>query len=1366
RPELTAERFVPDPFAAEPGARMYRTGDRARWLAEGELEYLGRIDQQVKVRGFRIEPGEVEAVLRAHPAVGEAVVAARPDGSDGVRLVAYHLAAEGAARPEAEELRTWLRERLPEYMVPSAFVALEALPLTPSGKLDRRALPEPAAEAAAASDFAPPSTPAEEILAGIWSAVLGTERVGAHDDFFALGGHSLLATQVASRVRQAFGMELPLRALFEAPTVARLAVRVEALRSEGAAAAPPIGRASREEALPLSFGQQRLWVVDRLEPGSAAYNMAGALRLRGALDAAALRAALGELARRHETLRTTFADRGGVPVQVIHPAAPVPLPLLDLRALPAGAREAEAERLAGAEALRPFDLARGPLLRCSLLRLDRDDHVLCLTLHHAVGDGWSVDVLAGELSALYAAFVRGVEPRLPDLPIQYADFAVWQREWLRGDLLDAQTGFWRERLAGAPPLLELPTDRPRAAGQSPRAGSHRFTLPADVSRGLRRLAREEGATLFMTLLAGWQALLGRYAGQDDVVVGSPVAGRTRVETEGLIGFFVNVLALRADLAGDPTWRELLGRTREAALGAYAHQDLPFERLVDELDVERSLAHTPLFQVVFALQRAGGLAGRLSLDGVEPASFGGEDGVVRFDMSLTVDDDAEALAGTLVYRAALFDAATAARMAGHLAILLEAMAAEPARRIAGVPLLRGAEREQVLEAWNATAADRPRACVHALFAEQAARTPDAPAVVFGEDALTYGELERRANQLAHALRRRGVGPEVRVGLCLERGVAQVVAVLAAWKAGGAYVPLDPAAPARRQEALLDASGAPVLLTQAHLAGRFGGYAGAVLRLDADRDEIERESVEAPQDEAVPANLAYVIYTSGSTGTPRGVLVQHASVVNLAAALGEAVYSRRGGGAAPRVSVNGPLTFDTSVKQLVQLLHGATLCIVPEEVRLDARLLGAYLRRHSVEVLDCTPAQLRQLLADGLLDEAGPALTDLLVAGEAMDAGLWEALGALPGRRAWNLYGPTECTVDASLRRVDGARPTIGRAVANARLYVLDADGEPVLAGVVGELYVGGAGVARGYQGHPDLTAGRFVPDAFGGPGERLYRTGDRVRWTGAGELEYVGRTDHQVKVRGFRVEPGEIEAALAGLPGVREAVVAVREDAPGQKRLVAYVVPEPGTGVSGAELREQLAARLPEHMVPGAFVALASVPLTPNGKTDRAALPAPERTPEGDAHVAPRTEAERVLCEVWAGLLGVDRVGVEDSFFELGGDSILAIQVVSRARQRGLKLAPRQLFEHPTIARLAAVAEAAADGSAAAPQGAVTGEVPLTPIQRRFFAQDRPARHHYNQALLLAPREALDPALLARAAAALEAHHDALRLRFRRDADGA
>ncbi|HEU0077009.1 MAG TPA: amino acid adenylation domain-containing protein, partial [Longimicrobiaceae bacterium] len=1321
RPGLTAERFVPDPFGAA-GERLYRTGDRARWSARGELEFLGRADEQVKIRGFRIEPGEIEVVLLEQEGVREAVVAVREDTPGGKRLVAY-VVPEEDARVTPAELRAQLAARLPEYMVPGAYVVLEQLPLNANGKVDRRALPAPEQDSAAA--HVAPRTAAEEVLAGIWAEVLGVERVGVEANFFELGGHSLLATQVVSRARQTFAVEVPLRALFEAPSVAALAGRIEARRSAGTSSAPPIARVSREGPLPLSLAPQRLWVVDRLEPGSSAYNMPYALRLRGVLDLRALRGSIGGLVRRHEALRTTFAEHEGVPVQVIHPAAPVPLPVLDLGALREAERERRAQRLAGAEAMRPFDLTRGPLLRSTLLRLSGEDHVLCFTLHHVVSDAWSMDVLVREVSLLYAALSRGEVPRLPELPVQYADYAAWQREWLSGEVLEAQLAYWRERLAGAPPLLEIPTDRPRAAGQRAEAGSRRFALPAGLSDELRALSRAEGATLFMTVLAGWQALLGRWAGQEDVVVGSPIAGRNRRETEGLIGFFVNMLVLRGDLAGDPTWTELLGRVAETALGAYEHQELPFERLVEELATERSLTHTPLFQAIFAMNRSSGPDERLELGGLSVEPFGREgEGVARFDLDLVVADSGGALSGALVYRMALLEVESIERMVGHLEVVLGAMAADPRRHLSQVSLLRGAERAQVLEAWNATAAEFPRGCIHELFAEQAARTPGAAAVLFGDEALTYAELERRSNQLGHLLRRHGVVPEVRVGLCVERSPEMVVGVLGILKAGGAYLPLDPSYPAGRLGYMLSDAGAGVLLAGDVLPDGLPAFAGEILRLDAQCQSISGEPADALPVEVGARNAAYVIYTSGSTGAPKGVVVEHGNLANYlryfdAAILGEAGF------ALPLVS---RLSFDAHVRQLFPpLLRGGAVWVLPETAATDTgALLEALGTRERVGfggVPSLWSAVLERMeRGEG---EVPRGLVAVLLGGEAIPGELVRRTRRLfPDVAIWNHYGPTEATVNTTAGRVGEAEGiTLGRPIANVRVYVLDGWGEPVPVGVPGELYAGGAGVSRGYLGRPERTAEAYLPDPFSREaGARLYRSGARVRWRGDGELEYLGRVDQQVKIRGFRIELGEIEAALTGHPGVSRAAVIVREDVPGNRRLVAYVVGEPGVEVPAAELRAHLATRLPDYMVPGADVALERLPLNANGKVDRRALPAPEQG-SALAYVAPRTAEEEVLAGIWAEVLGVERVGVEENFFELGGHSLLATQVVSRARQAfGVEVPLRALVEAPSVAALAGRIEAlcSAGTSSAPPIERVSreGPLPLSLAPQRLWVVDR------------------------------------------------
>jgi amino acid adenylation domain-containing protein len=1355
RPGLTARRFVPDPFSGDRGARLYRSGDLARWRADGTLEYLGRIDQQVKVRGFRIELGEIESVLLAQPGVSAAAVIVRGEGEDAA-LAAYVVPAEGAV--SASALRDALARQLPDYMVPAAFVVIGRIPLTANGKLDRGALPEPDAAGAEAADaYVAPRTPTEEVLAGIWADVLRLDRVGVDTSFFAIGGHSLRATQVVARIREVFGVGVPLRALFEDPTVAELATRVEAARRAGVPAPPPVLPVRRAGPPPLSFAQERLWFLDRLQPGSAAYHAPAGLRLRGVLHAEALERALGEIVRRHEVLRTTFAEAAGGPVQVIAPFAGFTLPARDLSALDGEAREAEVARRAAADARAPFDLARGPLFRATLLRLHAEEHVLLLCLHHIVTDGWSTGVLFRELSALYAAFAAGGEPPLAEPAVQYADFAAWQREQLRGELADRQLAYWKERLAGAPERTELPADRPRPAVRTDRGARETARFAGDLPRALRALGQREGATLYMVLLAAVQLLLARYSGNPDVVVGSPIAGRTRPELEGLIGFFTNTLVLRTDLGGDPGFREVLRRVREVTLGAYEHQDLPFERVVAELQPERSLSHSPLFQVMFTVEDGDGP--RAALPGLRVEAVEADAAAAKFDLSLTFAAHADGLRCVLGYSTDLFERSTAGRMLGHLERLLEQVAADPDVRPSRLEPMGPAERRQVLEEWNDTRRPGPDAPAHVLFARQARRAPDAVALLHGGESVSYGALDRRAETLARHLRALGVGPEVPVGLCVERTPDLLVGVLGIWKAGGAYVPLDPAYPAERLGWIVSDAALPVIVTGGTTAAALPGHRAARVILDTLSGGAEALP-DAPERPLPASALAYVIYTSGSTGRPKGVLVQHGSLANLLAATRDA-FGVHPGDVMPALASSA---FDIWLfETLLPLTSGAAVRLVERERVMDVPALLD--EAADATLLHAVPALMRGIAqVEGSAPRLG-RLRRAFVGGDRVPADLLaEMRAALPSAETHVLYGPTEGTILASAHPVpaDGAVAghPIGRPLGNVRLYVCDGAGSPQPAGVPGELLIGGAGVARGYLGRPALTAERFVPDPFGaGAGARLYRTGDRARWRGDGTLEYLGRTDGQVKVRGYRIEPGEIEAALRRHPGVRECAVAAREDA-GETRLVAYVA-----GAAPAEaLRAHLRRTLPEHMVPAAFVALEALPLSPNGKVDLRALPAPEHGGAEERYVAPRTQVEEVLAGIWAEVLGVGRVGVEESFFELGGHSLLATRVVSRVRDAlAVELPLRALFEAPTVSGLAErVAEArGAERLPPVVPVARTGPLPLSFGQERLWFLDRlqPDTPGYNVSAALRLGGALQAGALERALGELVRRHEALRTRL-------
>jgi amino acid adenylation domain-containing protein len=1049
--------------------------------------------------------------------------------------------------------------------------------------------------------------------------------------------------------------------------------------------------------LPLSYAQERLWFLEQLGIGRATYNIPAAVRLEGHLDIGALERSIGEVIRRHESVRTRFAEQDGRGIQVIDAPGEFRLEVVDLSGLGEAEREAEALRLACEDAARPFDLAAGPLLRAKLLRLGAAEHIGLLNMHHIVSDGWSQGVLIREVATLYVAYAEGRPSPLAELPVQYADYALWQREWLQGEALARQVDYWRERLSGAPAALDLPTDRVRPAVPSFRGAVLPFRLSGELSSGLNDLSRREGCTLYMVLLAAFSVVLGRYSGQEDIVVGSPIAGRRRAELEGLIGFFVNTLVMRTDLSGDPSFRGLLGRVKKAALGAYAHQDLPFEKLVEDLQPVRDLSRQPLFQVVFALQNVP--QETLELPGLRLSRAGGSAVTSKFDLSLHVFEGGSGLHCLVEYATDLFDGSTIERLIGHYRTLLEGIVAAPERRVSELPLLSAAERHRQVVEWNAMAAEYPREkCVHELFAGQAARAPEAIAVVFDDRQLSYGELDRRSNQVAHHLRALGVGPESVVGLCVERSLEMVVGLLAILKAGGAYLPLDPSYPADRLAYMLTDARCLVVVTQGALVERVPAPATQVVRLDADWAEIARQPVSAPASGAGPDTLAYVIYTSGSTGQAKGTLINHGCVTRLFAA-SEAWF---GFGRHDVWTLFHSYAFDFSVWELWgALLYGGRLVVVSYWVSRTPEAFHELLGREDVTVLNQTPSAFGQLIRLDALSDRALGLRVVIFGGEALNFGElrpWLERYGEERPRLVNMYGITETTVHVTYRPVRIADVErvgvsgIGRPLPDLQVYVLDGLLEPLPIGVLGELYVGGAGVARGYLGRVGLTAERFVPSPFGN-GDRLYRTGDVVRYLADGNLEFVGRVDRQVKIRGYRIEVGEIEATLLSHGGVDQAVVVAREDAPGDKRLVGYVV-----GVSGAvdasALRAHVQRSLPDYMVPSAFVALDALPLTANGKVDRKALPAPEGHPEVGQYVAPRTPSEEVLIGIWCEVLRLERVGVHDNFFALGGHSLLGTRIIARLRDMlGVELPLRALFEAPTVEGMAErIEEVAGAGS--------------------------------------------------------------------------
>jgi amino acid adenylation domain-containing protein len=1318
-PEALGLRGIPNARAAEAAAaaRLLReaeegvetVGDLRRRAAEAAHGAVEPQDLWDLGQGL---PYDVE-LSQANPGSEgrfEAVLLRRREGALSALLPAPQAAAAGPlsqytsnplqgrfARRIAPELRAFLSARLPEYMVPSSFVLLDALPLTQNEKVDRRRLPAPdfvGLETGRA--LVAPRNQTEERLLEIWRELLGGDRIGVEDDFFALGGHSLLATQAVSRVRKELGVELPLRTFFEAPTVAALAGEVEALRRSGGGAGggaevPPVVPVPRVGPLPLSFAQERLWFLHLLDRRVLAYNESATFRLQGRLDQAAFRWSLTEVVRRHESLRTVFPEVESWTVQQVLPPAPFDLPSVDLRGLPSVAREKEAVQLAAEQARHPFDLARGPLVRGLLVRLEEEEHAVLFFFHHIVSDGWSTAIFVRELSTLYTAQVAGEPSPLPELPVQYADFAVWQRRWLQGEVLEGQLAYWRERLTGVA-VLDLATDRPRRA-RSAAAGDWRPVLLAPgLTPVLRALSQKQGTTLFMTLLAAFQALLYRMTGQDDVAVGSPIANRNRGELEDLIGFFVNMLVLRTDLSGNPGFLELVNRVRETALGAYAHQDLPFEKLVGELQPDRDLLHNPLFQVGFQLLNLP--PGGLEMPGLSVHPFPFASRFAKFDLNMVLTEEAERISGVIDYDTGLFEAPTVVRLVRHFGTLLAGVAADPSAPLSDLPLLTAEERLQLLE-WSGVGADHAAGTLHGLFAERVRQAPAAPAVTSEGETLSYGELSRQSSQLARRLRALGIGPESRVALCLERSLDLVVGVLAVLKAGGAYVPLDPGSPRERLAYMIEDSGARVVIGTSESVAGLLDMAEAVL-LDAHREELEA----LPSGDLEPwgdgASLAYVIYTSGSTGQPKGALVTHGNAVRLF----DATREWFGFGERDVWTLFHSYAFDFSVWEIWgALLHGGRLVVVPYEVSRSPERFLDLLVTERVTVLNQTPSAFAELARIDQERGGGVSIkaTDLrfvIFGGEALDLpslAPWFARHGDERPRLVNMYGITETTVHVTyrpLRMADadgGRRGAIGAPIPDLGLYVLDPWLRPAPIGVPGELVVGGAGLARGYLGRPELTAERFVPDPVSGrAGARLYRSGDLGRFLPDGDVEYLGRIDHQVKIRGFRIELGEIQAALEEHPAVRQAVVLPKEEPGGERRLLAFLAVRPGSEPSVGDLRAALARRLPDYMIPAGFVFVDDLPLTRNGKVDRKALltMAVLGRDEEVAYTPPRNATQAALVEVWQEVLGLDRIGIDDRFFSLGGDSILSIRVCALARQRGLSLSLNQLFEHQTVRELA------------------------------------------------------------------------------------
>ena len=1474
RPELTADRFIPNPFFRSGGAeeaegtegagehrrinennydseainnskfpvpspqslipKLYKTGDRVRYLLDGNLEYLGRIDYQVKLRGFRIELGEIESALMQHPSIKQAVVILYQNqkyknqehkNQDNERLIAYFVPSSEVSQTE---LRKFLQDKLPTYMIPSNYIMLEEFPLTPNRKVDRKALLIPYNINQISNQildlYTPPRTVTEEIVTGIWAEVLNLQqtKISIHDNFFELGGHSLLATRAIAQVRQTFSVDLPLRSLFEKPTIAEFALDIEAATRN--LTVPPITPIPRQDNLPLSFAQQRMWFLCQLEPDIPYYNIPAAVRLTGSLNIDALQQSLNDILGRHETLRTAFFTVDGQPIQKINSVDSLHLSIIDLSNIAELIQETQVKELARVEAMQPFKLDSSSLLRVKILRLSDTDHVVLLTFHHIIADGWSIGVLVRELGIFYQENKLFPVPRSPfplkELPIQYVDFAVWQREWLQGEVLENQLNYWREQLQDAPTLLELPIDYSRPAVRSLKGESYTFQISPELTTALKRLSQKSGCTLFMTLLAAFKTLLYRYTGSEDIVVGTSIANRNHSEIEGLIGFFVNTLALRTNLSGNPTFEELLNRVREISLGAYAHQDLPFEQLVDSLQLQRSLSYTPIFQVMFVLQNAPMEA--VEIEGLRWKPLESNSNTAKFDLTLSMHETSESLTGVLEYSLDLFKSETVERIAGHFQTLLNAITTQAEQQISQLsiselPILTASEQQQLLVEWNQTAVSYPREmCVHQVFEAQVAQTPDNIALVWQNQTFTYNQLNIKANQLAHHLRSLGVKPQTPVGICVERSPRAIIGILAILKAGGTYVPLDPAYPQERLTFMLEDAQVEVLIidSQTSLLTKEKGdeaqfYQGKIINIDTDWETIAQNNSENPIELLTPENLAYIMYTSGSTGIPKGVCTPHRGIVRLVKSSNYVNLS-----AEEIILQAAPISFDASTFEIWgALLNGGKLVLLPTQ-QPSLQELGEILEEYNISTLWLT-AGLFHLMVDEQ-PQSLKGVRQLLAGGDVISPIHAQKLQQIhPNCQLINGYGPTESTTFACCYRVPANNPadkplSIGYPISNTQVYILDNHLQLVPVGVPGELYIGGDGLARGYLNRPELTADRFVPNPFlisrraevaeeaEGAGEqgrindsaainnpkspvanpqslipKIYKTGDRVRYRPDGAIEYLGRFDNQVKIRGFRVELGEVETALSQHPQVQEAVVIVQNQ-DNIQRLVAYVVSVEEVKFSDSKtnsnsnlttnLRSFLSDRLPEYLIPSIFVQLEALPLTANGKVDRRALPEPEIiTTSENNFVTPTTPIETTLAEIWADILRVEKVGINDNFFELGGDSILAIQIISRANQVGIQITPKQLFQHQTIAQLAEVATKTT--SIQAEQGIITGSVPLTPIQHWFFEQQKSNPHHFNQAVLLKVKTRLNLNFLEQALQQLLLHHDALRLRFEQTESG-
>jgi amino acid adenylation domain-containing protein len=1288
RPQLTGEKFIDNPW--EEG-KLYKTGDLARYLTDGNVEFIGRADNQVKIRGFRIELGEIEAVLCQHPHIGEAVVVVRDDMVEGNCLVAY-IVGQNSSSIEVGEIRKFLQQQLPEYMIPNIFLVLDKFPVTPHGKIDKRNLPLPKVNASDRT-ILEPSNPQEAVLVNIWREVFQLEAVSVADNFLELGGHSLLATQIISRIREAFELELPLDTIFKSPTIRELSqivARSSDINNNSLTPPPNLPQIQRRDIkaeekinIPLSFSQERLWFLNQLEGDGATYNISTTLRLTGKLNLDALRRSISTIVERHEILRTNFAaeeDTANSCRQIIRDNSSIDIPLIDLQPLARFEKTRQIEKTVRESSRYSFNLADEPLLRIELLRLREENHLLVLTIHHIISDGWSMGIFLEELATLYRVYSLGEDSPLPELPIQYADFAIWQKQHFPQTVFETQLDYWREKLAGLPPLLELPTDKPRPPRQTFAGNSLSFELSSELTEQLKQIGRESGVTLYTILLAALAILLSRYSHQTDIPIGTAIANRTRKEVESLIGFFVNTLVLRFDLDENLQFRELIERARQITLESYANQDIPFEKVVEELQPERSLSYHPLFQVMFVWQNT--LRRKWELSELKIDEQPINTGTAKFDITLSLEEKDGCIAGFWEYNTDIFEIDTIARMMSHFRTLLGTIASNPQQKILKLPLISPRESQQLLQEWNQTATNYPKdKSIHQLFETQAAATPDAVALVWEDKQLTYRELNEKANRLARYLRSLGVKPDVLVGICLERSFNAIVGMLGILKAGGAYLPLAPDTPQDRSTFILDNAKVSIVLSQQSLLNSLPAEGINIIRLDTDWRSIESENPNNLESDTNPEHLAYVTYTSGSTGVPKGVCIPHRGVVRLVKETNYVNFS------ADEVFLQlAPMAFDASTFEIWgSLLNGAKLVLFPQDKPSLAEL-DEIIRQQQITTLWLT-AGLFHLMVDERLEALRP-LRQLLAGGDVLSVPHVRKVLENLDCRLINGYGPTENTTFSccyTVAKTDNLASSvaIGYPISNTQLYILDRHLRSVPIGVVGEIYLGGDGLATGYLNNPDLTAEKFIPNPFGTG--KLYKTGDLGRYLRDGRVEFAGRTDNQVKIRGFRLELTEIEAVLAQHNNIKEAVTIVWEGFPNDKRLVAYIVPVRET-VEIGEIRDFLRQKLPEYAIPDTFITLEKLPLNSNGKVDRRSelllIRTKVITTSGEL-VSPRNDLERKLVEIWEEVLGIKPIGVRDNFFNVGGHSLLAIELFARIEKAFYKALPlADIFQYPTIELLA------------------------------------------------------------------------------------